>query len=150
MRSRTNPIDEIWGVLVRVHWSVGVILAAAAFLLLHWLAGMSAGHPKAVEELGAFTVRSFIFTGARLGQYVLPPVLLFGALLSLLFRRRARRAPGDAAADSRDPDSSLSQPTPKCPDCGAQMVRRVARQGSKAGQSFWGCTNYPRCHGIVS
>jgi|GEM_PF-2728190 len=25
------------------------------------------------------------------------------------------------------------------------MVRRTARTGAKAGQPFWGCSNYPEC-----
>ena len=32
-----------------------------------------------------------------------------------------------------------------CPRCGGRLVRRVARQGQRAGQAFLGCGNYPRC-----
>jgi restriction system protein len=39
---------------------------------------------------------------------------------------------------------------PMCPACGATMVRRTARQGSHAGQDFWGCSTYPACRGTVS
>lgn len=35
-----------------------------------------------------------------------------------------------------------------CPRCGGKLVPRVARQGARAGQPFWGCSNYPRCHFI--
>jgi hypothetical protein len=38
----------------------------------------------------------------------------------------------------------------ECPKCGARMVLRTARNGANEGQKFWGCTNYPRCRGIVS
>lgn len=34
---------------------------------------------------------------------------------------------------------------PECPNCGSPMVRRVARQGSHAGNEFWGCSKYPAC-----
>ncbi len=37
--------------------------------------------------------------------------------------------------------------TPHCPRCGKLMVVRVARRGTLAGQQFWGCPNFPRCHG---
>ncbi len=47
---------------------------------------------------------------------------------------------------SAKPDRS-DQP-PACPNCGKPMVKRTARQGSKAGRSFWGCTAYPDCRGI--
>lgn len=32
-----------------------------------------------------------------------------------------------------------------CPRCGAALVRRVARQGGRAGEAFWGCSNFPQC-----
>lgn len=36
----------------------------------------------------------------------------------------------------------------KCPECGRDMVLRRARQGTFAGQEFWGCIRYPNCRGI--
>jgi len=38
---------------------------------------------------------------------------------------------------------------PRCPKCGSPMVLRRARSGANAGGRFWGCTNYPRCRGVV-
>ncbi len=29
------------------------------------------------------------------------------------------------------------------------MVRRTARRGANAGREFWGCTEFPRCRGIL-
>ena len=52
---------------------------------------------------------------------------------------------------SRDPGSSTGlQPSeaPSCPLCGTSMTLRIARQGTRAGQQFWGCTAYPSCRGI--
>jgi hypothetical protein len=34
-----------------------------------------------------------------------------------------------------------------CPICHSQMIKRKARRGSRAGQEFWGCPNYPDCRG---
>lgn len=45
------------------------------------------------------------------------------------------------------PSPTQSQ-TPSCPRCNSQMVMRVARRGRYAGNSFWGCSRYPRCKGI--
>jgi len=39
---------------------------------------------------------------------------------------------------------------PSCPKCGATMVLRTARKGANAGHSFWGCSRYPACKGIVN
>lgn len=32
-----------------------------------------------------------------------------------------------------------------CPLCGRQLVVRTARRGPRAGQQFYGCSNYPKC-----
>ena len=50
---------------------------------------------------------------------------------------------------------SETDPTPmpvirSCPECGSDMVRRVARRGEHAGNSFWGCSNWPQCSGTRS
>lgn len=34
-----------------------------------------------------------------------------------------------------------------CPVCQSPMVIRTARRGKNAGNSFWGCSRYPRCMG---
>ena len=38
-----------------------------------------------------------------------------------------------------------SDEIPLCPHCHLPMVRRTTKKGPHAGQSFWGCTNYPQC-----
>ena len=42
-----------------------------------------------------------------------------------------------------------SEPHPDCLKCGRPMVRRTARRGANAGSKFWGCSEFPRCRGIV-
>ena len=37
-----------------------------------------------------------------------------------------------------------------CPKCGAEMVKRVATRGENAGKAFYGCSNYPKCRGIIN
>lgn len=37
-----------------------------------------------------------------------------------------------------------------CPQCGFVMVKRTAKKGSNAGNEFWGCSNFPKCRGIVN
>lgn len=39
---------------------------------------------------------------------------------------------------------------PVCPECGSPMIKRVAHRGKFAGRSFWGCSQYPDCKGIIS
>ncbi|MFZ5582594.1 MAG: restriction endonuclease [Pseudomonadota bacterium] len=41
-----------------------------------------------------------------------------------------------------------SQSIPDCPKCGKPMVKRTAKRGGNSGSMFWGCSQYPACHGI--
>ena len=43
----------------------------------------------------------------------------------------------------------LGDPSPPCPRCGNAMVLRTASRGENRGNSFWGCSGYPTCKGIV-
>lgn len=38
---------------------------------------------------------------------------------------------------------------PTCTKCNLPMVRRVSFKGQRAGQSFWGCPNYPQCRVLI-
>lgn len=38
---------------------------------------------------------------------------------------------------------------PACPKCGAGMVLRTGKSGPLAGKEFWGCSTFPRCHGLL-
>lgn len=39
--------------------------------------------------------------------------------------------------------------SPRCPICGAEMRRMVAKKGVNAGREFWGCVNFPECKGTA-
>lgn len=54
------------------------------------------------------------------------------------------RAPAPMASR---PASSVATAEPDCPVCAKPMVRRQAKRGAHAGQTFWGCTAYPGCRG---
>jgi hypothetical protein len=41
-------------------------------------------------------------------------------------------------------ETSTPEAVPICPKCGIPMVMRTSRRGDRAGQLFWGCSNYPR------
>jgi len=49
---------------------------------------------------------------------------------------------------SQPETSSQENASPLCPNCGSEMVLRTAKSGANQGKQFWGCSNYPRCHGI--
>ncbi len=39
--------------------------------------------------------------------------------------------------------------SPKCPICGKPMLRRMQKKGHNQGREFWGCSDYPRCNGLL-
>lgn len=39
---------------------------------------------------------------------------------------------------------------PLCPICGREMIKRTAKKGKNAGNTFWGCSQFPNCRGVVS
>ncbi len=60
----------------------------------------------------------------------------------------AQTATQQAAGDTSG--RPAAEKVPACPRCSKAMVRRMARQGARAGQAFWGCTDYPGCRGTVA
>lgn len=38
---------------------------------------------------------------------------------------------------------------PTCPKCESVMIERTVKQGKNAGKKFLGCSNYPRCDGMI-
>lgn len=50
----------------------------------------------------------------------------------------------DAAAEPEQQETVL------CPRCGAPMIKRRAQKGKNAGKCFYGCSNYPKCRGIIN
>ena len=39
----------------------------------------------------------------------------------------------------------VEESPPVCPKCGIPMVKRIAQKGERAGKTFYGCSNYPKC-----
>lgn len=44
-------------------------------------------------------------------------------------------------------DKAATEGAPCCPKCGAPMQQRTIKKGTRQGELFWGCTNYPKCDG---
>lgn len=37
-----------------------------------------------------------------------------------------------------------------CPRCQSEMIKRVAKKGAREGQTFYGCSQFPKCRGVVN
>jgi hypothetical protein len=47
--------------------------------------------------------------------------------------------------DETTDNSNAGTAAPFCPKCGGELIERVATKGQYAGQTFWGCSNFPKC-----
>ena len=54
-----------------------------------------------------------------------------------------------AAIEPIDHVTILAQ-APNCPKCNSEMVKRVAKKGARQGQTFFGCSQFPKCRGVVN
>ena len=60
-----------------------------------------------------------------------------GGFTERLSRARIERRSAKAREQAED--------LPKCPKCGRELRKVVARKGRNAGREFWGCSGYPDC-----
>lgn len=91
-----------------------------------------------VVSAGEFTAEAEEFSAGR------NIVLLDGERLIMAMRGANKSKPVSASSTLPIPSAASVQ----CPRCNSSMVRRVAKQGARTGQSFWGCSKYPQCNGI--
>lgn len=101
---------------------------------------------------GGFVVTSGVFTADAhdfaKGRNI---DLIDGAALKIMIERaqlsRATTLANRTVDQTQVPMTPHSD-VPNCPRCGGAMVKRIAKQGSNAGGSFWGCSEYPACRGV--
>lgn len=55
----------------------------------------------------------------------------------------------DKADDKNIDTPSEADAPPNCPKCDKPMVKREAKKGKKAGEAFWGCSDFPNCRGTL-
>ncbi|MBF0659277.1 NERD domain-containing protein [Psychrobacter sp. NG25] len=46
--------------------------------------------------------------------------------------------------------TAVAEQIPACPRCQGTMVKRVAKKGLNQGQTFFGCSKFPKCRGVVN
>jgi len=100
--------------------------------------------------MGEFTAEALDFS---LGKSLM---LINGVDLSLMIQ--ALPAASDVEADKKSEESieattdkqEMPELEPLCPICSQKMIKRTARKGKNAGNTFWGCSKFPGCRGVVS
>jgi four helix bundle suffix protein len=114
------------------------------------LAGLAAFVAKASPELAANAMLCVVNQAAHLLKRQLESqgrtFAEQGGFTENLYRTRTK-ARQEQSSDQSDGSDRTALP---CPKCGKPMRRRTARQGPRAGESFWGCSGYPECKGTLS
>jgi len=54
-----------------------------------------------------------------------------------------------ATVELIDHTATVTQ-VPICPRCNGEMIKRVAKTGARQGQTFFGCSQFPKCRGVVN
>lgn len=101
---------------------------------------------------GGFVVTSGKFTAdAREFAHGRNVTLVDGERLFAMLQaaKAGRKAGAGAVGAAGAPAAAVPVATPACPTCGAAMVKRVAKSGSNAGNTFFGCSTFPKCRGIL-
>lgn len=47
-------------------------------------------------------------------------------------------------------DPVVTDPVVICPKCQSEMIQRVAKKSARQGQTFYGCSQFPKCRGVVN
>ena len=144
-RGKSSPAEVFVQIASKLPWWMSLVLAGVSYLGLHALAiapptPITPGH--VADGVIPVVLKGITFAG----QYILP--ILFGFASVVAFLNKAE-------PDAKQPSLSTTKPMnttgtgslPACPVCSNPMVMRSAKKGSNAGNTFWGCSNYPRCKG---
>tara|TARA_R110002049_G_scaffold100902_1_gene245305 strand:- start:7193 stop:7879 length:687 start_codon:yes stop_codon:yes gene_type:complete len=117
------------------HWQarkVGVAVVREMY-------GLMAAHNAstvAIVSSGMFTQEAKNFANGK------PIDLIDGVQLNRLIS--GLQLPSSQAQRANKLREELS-PSTACPQCGSELVTRVARRGVNAGKKFVGCSGYPKC-----
>ena len=158
-RRRQSAFENLVEIASRLPWQTGLVLAAASYLALHAVAGITVARPANVGAISAYTIKQFGITFAAFGQMLFPFCFLIGAGWSFFKQGEngaqaaqpleKKNLPRQSVPDKPRPNKKAS-PTPLCPKCNKPMVKRTAKKGANAGKEFWGCSQYPRCKGVIA
>lgn len=93
-RRRTSTIEDLIEIVSKLPWWVGCLLAVVSFLVLHSIASIKPAAPVDIKDMGSFAGKQLYISFAMFGQYVLPAVFGFGALLSILQNKQQQKRYG--------------------------------------------------------
>lgn len=85
-RHRASTLESFFFLVALLRPWIALLLAAVSYFLLRWLAGGEAPAASAVEDVDSVIAMQRIHLAAQVGQYLVPALLLIGALISSVRR----------------------------------------------------------------
>jgi restriction system protein len=96
MARRQGLFDDLVAIAAKVPWWVAVLLAAASYAGLHYVASGTFVAPATPKAIGDIVVLQMARVLAGIMQYILPIAFLVGAIVSVLGRRKRNALYGRA------------------------------------------------------
>jgi restriction system protein len=99
------------------------------------------GVMTAKHAAGVIIITSGLFTQEAKNFAVDKPIDLIEGSQVVDLIRSVQSKPTYSPSEINKPRTTANL----CPDCGGELIMRVARHGKNAGNKFWGCSNFPKC-----
>ncbi len=126
---QVNVVRELFGVMAAEGAKGGFVVISGRF----------------TEDAKAFAQGKnlHLIEGAELNDMIRQSRAIAARRNSQSTTNKASYQPTSVSSDPLAQTHRAIQPT--CPTCQAPMVQRVAKRGSNVGNSFWGCSQFPKC-----
>lgn len=143
-RNKSSPLEDIIVIIAKLPWWIGAVLALISYLWLHQVASQPVEAPTDIKQMGSSFAGQVWHTFAFFLQFIIPIACLIGAGISAYQKYVGGNSSNNQRASGW---SSQTISAPDCPQCGATMVARRTNKWNRAGETFWGCSSYPKCRG---
>ena len=90
-RRRRSGVEDLVAIVAALPWWVGAGLAVVSFMLLRMLAGAEAPPATGVADLGPTAFRTVAIAFAKPGQWIVPGVFVFAAVIAFIRQVKARK-----------------------------------------------------------
>lgn len=98
-RDRRGGVDELLAIASKLPWWVSLLIALVSFLILNAIASQEIDTTPVDGNIGAVAAKGLYSTLASIGQYIVPLIFVFGAVVSGIAQRK-RMALVDRVAGS--------------------------------------------------
>lgn len=103
-RRKSSTAEDLMDLVALLPWWAGVVLALVSYWVLHAIATRPLPAAQSAQQIGQLTTTAIWQGLATGGQYLLPMICLFGAVMSAV-RRQRRRALFDTTSVSNSADA---------------------------------------------